>query len=691
MTSTPVHIGSWEWNICTDELQLDTQIQSLYSLDQNAPMSLEQWQSFIFKKNKVQFFTLANDNNSNEFEIILQVTFPNQSHILHKLTGYIQRNAQGKAVLVMGDCWSIPFQPLNEYVLITQTIFQHCSQAIVIADATMHITKVNHRFTEITGYQDTEVLGKKPKVFVKSNLQNALFYKKMRTCLQEQGYWEGEIWSQRKNGEIYPLWESVTALKDAGGNISSYIALFSDISEHKHTQSHISYLTNYDTLTGLPNRFSLSRQLDELLPIIARNNKLAALLFIDIDHFKTVINSLGHAAGDKILVEIAKILANAVYAQDITARLGGDEFAILLTNLPIDRNAAIQTVKQVGDKIRHRLSNPINMMGHNIVISCSIGVVFFPTDADSSEQLFKLADAALQQAKQEGRDQVQFITPAIAENANRRMILLSALNFALALGEFVLLFQPQFNQTHKLISAEVLLRWESNGQTMAYPDEFIPLAEENGSIVSIGIWIMRTVCQKIQEWIYQGLMEKNQYIAINISPRQFIQPDFVEMVNQIVREFGVEPFNLELELTEGLLIKNVGESISKLEALKAYGFRISIDDFGTGYSSLAYLKRFPLDTLKIDRSFITTVDTDPSNAGIVEAILAMSKALKLDTVAEGVETQAEFDFLKQHACDLYQGYFFSKPIRLNDFNQLLISLKASVLNLTPLALSEKVN
>jgi EAL domain-containing protein (putative c-di-GMP-specific phosphodiesterase class I) len=312
-------------------------------------------------------------------------------------------------------------------------------------------------------------------------------------------------------------------------------------------------------------------------------------------------------------------------------------------------------------------------MGHSIVITCSIGGVFFPIDADTSEELFKLADAALHKAKQEGRNQTQFITPDIAQNANRRMILLSALNFALPLGEFALLFQPQFNQFHQLISAEALLRWEPNGLTMAYPDEFIPLAEENGTIISIGQWIMRTVSTHIKTWITQGLMQENQSIAVNISPKQFAQADFVEVVKQIVTEAKISPHNLELELTEGLLIKNVDESVSKLEALKALGFRTSIDDFGTGYSSLAYLKRFPLNTLKIDRSFVTAVDNDTSNAGIAQAIIAMAKALKFDTVAEGVETQAEFDFLKQHDCNLYQGYFFSKPLRFDEFEQLLQS------------------
>jgi EAL domain-containing protein (putative c-di-GMP-specific phosphodiesterase class I) len=312
-------------------------------------------------------------------------------------------------------------------------------------------------------------------------------------------------------------------------------------------------------------------------------------------------------------------------------------------------------------------------MAQNIVVTSSIGGVFFPTDADTSEQLFKLADAALHQAKQEGRNQTLFITPDIAQSANRRMILLSALNFALALNEFVLLFQPQFDSSHRLVSAEALLRWEPNGLTMAYPDEFIPLAEENGTIVPIGLWIIRTVCQHIKHWREQGVMDATQSIAVNISPRQFVQPDFVELITQIVKESDIEPYNLELELTEGLLIKHVDESVLKLEALKAHGFRISIDDFGTGYSSLAYLKRFPLDTLKIDRSFVTAVDNDTSNAGIVQAIIAMAKALKFDTVAEGVETQAEFDFLSKHHCDLYQGYFFSKPLKFDDFDQLLRS------------------
>jgi diguanylate cyclase (GGDEF)-like protein/PAS domain S-box-containing protein len=559
---------------------------------------------------------------------------------------------------------------LRELIPIAQTLFNRCAEAVMITDAGMKIIQVNASFTAITGYEAEEVLGKTPHFF-KSKSEELRFYEEIWESLGEKRHWEGEVWSLRKNGEVYPQWESITAVPDVCGHIKNYLVIFSDISERKRTESYIRYLTDYDALTGLPNRFLLLRQLDDLLPTLSQKDELAALLFLDIDHFKIIINSLGHSVGDKILLEIASALTNSVYSGNITARLGGDEFAILLPYLGQDRDKAIDSVKIISDKIRNNLSMPINLMGHSIVITCSIGCVFFPTDADSSEQLFKLADVALQQAKQEGRNQIQFINPNIAQNANRRMILLSALNFALALNEFQILFQPQYDQSQRLFSAEALLRWEPNGRTMAFPDEFIPLAEENGTIVPIGIWVIRTVCQNIQTWLADGVMEKNQYIAINISPKQFVQPDFVEVVSQIVAEFEIAPSNLELELTEGLLIKNVGESVSKLEALKACGFRISIDDFGTGYSSLAYLKRFPLDTLKIDRSFVTAVDNDSSNAGIVEAIIAMAKALKLHTVAEGVETKAEFDFLTAQHCDLYQGYYFSKPIRLPEFDQLL--------------------
>jgi diguanylate cyclase (GGDEF)-like protein/PAS domain S-box-containing protein len=563
-------------------------------------------------------------------------------------------------------------QKYHEYSPIAEAIFHRSAEAIIITDANMQIIRVNPSFTSITGYEASEVLGQYPKFFKSDDTKDSL-HEEICKSLNKNQHWEGEIWSHRKNGESYPQWISVTAISDVSGNIKSYITLFSDMSERKRTESFIRYLTDYDVLTGLPNRFLLLKQLDELLPVITQKNEVAALLFLDIDHFKTVINSLGHLVGDNVLLKITSLLSDSLNSTDIVARLGGDEFALLLTNLGEDRNCALELVKQYEVKLRQILREPICVMGHSIVITCSIGGVFFPIDADTSEELFKLADAALHKAKQEGRNQTQFITPDIAQNANRRMILLSALNFALPLGEFALLFQPQFNQFHQLISAEALLRWEPNGLTMAYPDEFIPLAEENGTIISIGQWIMRTVSTHIKTWITQGLMQENQSIAVNISPKQFAQADFVEVVKQIVTEAKISPHNLELELTEGLLIKNVDESVSKLEALKALGFRTSIDDFGTGYSSLAYLKRFPLNTLKIDRSFVTAVDNDTSNAGIAQAIIAMAKALKFDTVAEGVETQAEFDFLKQHDCNLYQGYFFSKPLRFDEFEQLLQS------------------
>jgi diguanylate cyclase (GGDEF)-like protein/PAS domain S-box-containing protein len=671
-TSTP--LSSWEWNIVTDELIWDQAMQDLYGLQPlSSPMTAKRWKSFILKADIAKMTALICDKTIHNFETVIAIKLPNQRQVSHQLFGLIKRDPAGKAVHIIGICQEMTVCQLNDVIPVVEAIFDHSSEAIMVTDANMRIIRVNASFTTITGYQATEVIGKCPKIF-KSELDKTLFYEEIWDGLGESLHWEGEVWNRRKSGESYPQWGSITAIKDSCGHIKSYLAIFSDISERKRAESYIHYLTDYDVLTGLPNRFLLLRQLDERLPVISQKNEIAALLFLDIDHFKTVINSLGHSVGDKILLEIAALLSNFSYLGDcMTARLGGDEFAILLTDLGDNRHAAVEIVREHALKIRSKLSEPMTISGHNIVITCSIGVVFFPNDADTSEQLFKLADAALHQAKHEGRNQIQFITPDIAQNANRRMILLSALNFALALDEFVLLFQPQYDNAHRLVSAEALLRWEPNGQTMAYPDEFIPLAEENGTIISIGIWIVRSVCQYIKNWLAQGVMAKNQSIAVNISPKQFVQADFVEVISRIVKESGIEPYNLELELTEGLLIKNLDESVAKLEALKARGFRISIDDFGTGYSSLAYLKRFPLDTLKIDRSFVTAVDTDNSNNGIVQAIIAMAKALKFDTVAEGVETQAEFDFLTSQQCDLYQGYFFSKPLVFKDFDLLLKS------------------
>ena len=646
-------------------------MQDLYRLpDLRFPIKLAQWKNFVFEEDIEKITSLASDAPKSEFECSIRVILPDQQYAVHKLFGRTQTDSEGKIMGLEGYCQEVSVHHINESIPIAQTIFNRSSEAIMITDAELTITRVNHSFTSITGYEALEAIGKSPKLF-KSGLGGSLFFEEIWQCLSEKHYWEGETWGLRKNGEAYPQWGSITAIKDIHGTIKSYLAIFSDISERKRTESYIQYLTDYDGLTGLPNRFLLLRQLDDLLPAINEKNEIAALLFLDIDHFKTVINSLGHSVGDKILLKTAELLSSSVCNGSIVARLGCDEFAILLTDLGQNRETAVQSTTKICHQIRGLLGEPITVMNHSIVVTCSIGVVFFPNDADTSEQLFKLADAALHQAKQEGRNQVQFITPDIAQHANRRMILLSALNFALALNEFTLMLQPQFNGLKKLISAEALLRWDPNGQTMAYPDEFIPLAEENGTIVQIGLWVVRTVCIYIKNWIEQGLMQKTQYIAINISPKQFVQPDFVELVSRIVEESRIQPYNLELELTEGLLIKNIDESVLKLAELKDRGFRISIDDFGTGYSSLAYLKRFPLNTLKIDRSFVTAVDNDSSNAGIVEAIIAMAKALKFDTVAEGVETQAEFDFLNHQHCDLYQGYFFSKPLSFDNFDQLL--------------------
>lgn len=543
-------------------------------------------------------------------------------------------------------------------------------EAILIADKNSIIQRVNKSFTRITGYSSEEVLGKTPRI-LKSGRQSKLFYQKMWAELYKVGYWQGEIWNKRKSGEIYPEWQTITAVRDEQGEITHFVATFQDITERKRNETRIKHLAYYDELTGLPNRSLLTDRLRHELAVAKRRGSMGAIMFIDLDRFKTINDSLGHPTGDLILQQIAKRLQSHVRGEDTVARLGGDEFVILLPGVGKDAMEANHAVKTVAEKLSSVIGEPYDIDGHQYHLTPSVGVVLFPEQDEDVNDILKHADTAMYRAKAAGRNSIRFYMPSMQEAVDERLALEKDLRHSIARGELCLFFQPQVDSQGRIVGSEALIRWRHPTRGMVPPDQFIGIAEETGQIFEIGDWVLRSAVAQISAWREQSLKGNMHFVAVNVSPRQFHQVNFVQNVISILEESGVPPRCMKLEITEGIVMADVQDAIDKMAALKAIGVRFAIDDFGTGYSSMAYLKRLPLDQLKIDKSFVQDISTDPNDAAIVETIIAMARHLGLDVVAEGVETEQELRFLQAQGCESFQGYYFSRPLPISEFTELL--------------------
>jgi diguanylate cyclase (GGDEF)-like protein/PAS domain S-box-containing protein len=545
-------------------------------------------------------------------------------------------------------------------------IFDQVGTAIMLADAEQRILQVNAAFCRLTGYRAEEVIGKTPKLLT-SGRQGPSFYAKMWHSLRESDTWEGEIWNRRKCGEIYPEWLIINVLRDGAGELSGYVATFSDISKLKHAESEIQHLAFYDPLTALPNRRLLLDRLEQARVSGKRKAEHGALLIIDIDNFKILNDTLGHDIGDHLLIEVACRLKQCIRECDTAARQGGDEFAVMLGALDPHPQMAAISAEAVAEKVREELSRPV-MLAHGQEYYCtaSIGVSLFRGQDKTVDTLLKQADIALYKAKEAGRNTIRFFDQAMQTTLDRRARLESGLRHALVREEFVLHAQPLVDRANGLVGAELLLRWLPAGQALVPPDDFIPLAEESGLIVPIGLWVLDQACAILRRW--DGDPRKRElYLAVNVSARQFRQPDFVEQVSAALARHGADPRRLRLELTESLLLDKVDEVVFKMRALCLLGVRFSLDDFGTGYASLSYLKKFPFEQLKVDRSFVRDIMTDPDDAAIIRAIIAMGRSLRLSVVAEGVESQEQYAYLVEHGCTLFQGYMFGRPQALARF------------------------
>ncbi len=554
--------------------------------------------------------------------------------------------------------------------------------AIMVTDASQCILQVNQAFSRLTGYTAEEAIGQRPSM-LKSGWQDAAFYVDMWRELSETGHWQGEIWNRRKNGEIFPEWLTISGVRDSWGKLTHFVSTFSDISNLKVAESEIHHLAFYDPLTAMPNRRLLLNRLEKSCSTSRRSGQHGALLMIDLDHFKTLNDTLGHDVGDRLLVEVAKRLADCIREGDTAARLGGDEFIVMLDNLGRDAESAGVQAEIVAEKIRLELARPYLLQADTEYFrSASVGISLFHGHDKTVDVLLKQADIALYKAKDAGRNTIRFFDCAMQTALDERAALEAGLRRALSRDELILHVQPQVNAERQLIGAEVLLRWHPPKQPMVLPGDFIPLAEDTGLIVPIGLWVLDQACAELRRWADEPGMAK-LYMAVNVSARQFRQPDFVTQVADALSRHAVNPQRLKLELTESLLLDNVEDVVEKMQALRRLGVRFSLDDFGTGYASLSYLKRFPFEQLKVDRSFIRDIMTNSDDAGIVRAIIAMGNTLRLSVVAEGVEDSEQHAYLVRHGCSLFQGYLFGKPMSFEDFRQKLGGSAQSLADAVP--------
>ncbi|MFZ3220345.1 MAG: EAL domain-containing protein [Rhodoferax sp.] len=540
-------------------------------------------------------------------------------------------------------------------------------EGMAITGTNKIILRVNPAFTAITGYGPDETSGKSLN-FLNSGRHDAAFYADMWASVHATGVWHGEVWNRRKNGEIYPDWRTITAVKDEQGTITHYVNSFTDITQRKATEEEINKLAFYDPLTGLPNRRLLLDRLRQALAVSSRSGRLGALQFIDLDNFKTLNDTLGHDMGDRLLLQVAERLTGCMRQGDTVARLGGDEFVVMLEELSVHREEAAAHAEVVGEKILATINLPYRLAGLEYHITPSIGITLYSGNRESTDELLKQADLAMYQAKSAGRNTLRFFDPAMQAVVTARAALESDIRQGILKAQFQLYYQPQINRSGKAVGAEALLRWPHPTRGMVSPMEFIGLAEDTGLILPLGNWVMETACSQLAAWARQERMQ-HLTLAVNVSARQFRQQDFVPYVLDLLSYTGANPQRLKLELTESLLVNDVEDTIAKMTALREHGVGFSLDDFGTGYSSLSYLKRLPLDQLKIDQSFVRDLMTDPNDASIARTVITLGHSLGLTVIAEGVETAAQQDFLAQQGCDAYQGYLFGRPMPLAEFEQ----------------------
>jgi diguanylate cyclase (GGDEF)-like protein/PAS domain S-box-containing protein len=540
-------------------------------------------------------------------------------------------------------------------------VFDCTREGVLVTDRAGLIVHVNPAFMRITGYQREEVLGKRPNLF-KSGRHSADFYQAMFSTLDNEGQWSGEIWNRRKNGEIFPQWQTIRVIDDDAGQHSHYVAVFSDISAIKNSEHELMHLAHHDPLTDLPNRLLFNDRAEQALASAQIHKRGCALLLIDLDHFKMINDSLGHTIGDQLLKVVAERL-KAMFGPGITlARLGGDEFAVLAESCPQSVDAAA-----LAQRILDGLKEAFPIEGHSLYINTSIGISLFPSDALSAEQWLRNADSALFKAKSVGRNGYAFYTEELTTHAQQRVETAFELRHALDRQQLRVYYQPVHDlRTSRLIGVEALVRWEHPRRGLVSPAEFIPIAERTGLIADIDAWVMRQACRQMCQWQQAGVML--EFVAVNISSRLFARRELYRQVAQVLHETGLAPACLELEVTESAVMEDPEVALEQMHRLRELGVQLAIDDFGTGYSSLLRLKRLPVQKLKIDQGFVAGLPWDEDDAAIVRVIIALAQTMGMQVQAEGIEQVEQAAFLLEHGSQLGQGYWFGRPVPADELD-----------------------
>jgi diguanylate cyclase (GGDEF)-like protein/PAS domain S-box-containing protein len=542
-----------------------------------------------------------------------------------------------------------------QHLRLAAAVFDSTLEGVLVTDANGVIVHVNRAFMSITGYQQDEVLGMRPSR-LKSGRHGPDFYERMYKTILAAGQWSGEIWNRRKDGEIYPQWQSIRSIKDDRGAITHFVAVFSDITSIKHSERELAHLAHYDALTGLPNRLLFTDRAEQAQTHARRNKQTLALLLVDLDHFKHINDSLGHNIGDEVLKAVSERIGLMVEKGVTLARLGGDEFAVLVEN-PQQAMQAAELAQGVLDGLRE----PFLIDGQSLFLTASIGISIFPNDALSAEQLLRNADAALFQAKSQGRESYALYTEELTAHAQRRVEMTGELRCAIVKNELRLFYQPIHNlHTRRIEGVEALVRWHHPERGLVSPGEFIPIAEQSGLIADIDNWVLTEACRQMRQWLEDGI--GLSFVAVNVSSRLFGRGDLDRRVAQVLSETGLASEYLELEVTESAVMDDPEQAIEQMHRLRELGLKLSIDDFGTGYSSLLRLKRMPVQKLKIDQGFVAGLPDDEDDIAIVRAIIALAQAMGMRVLAEGIEQAEQAHFLLKNQCELGQGYWFARPM-----------------------------
>ncbi|WP_322365655.1 phosphodiesterase DibA [Pseudomonas sp. Teo4] len=543
----------------------------------------------------------------------------------------------------------------RERLRMAAAVFDSTLEGVLVTDRHGLIVHVNRAFMRITGYQQDEVLGQRPNKF-KSGRHGVPFYQQIYAALAQKGEWSGEIWNRRKSGEIYPQWQTICAIRDDSGELTHYVAVFSDISAIKHSEQELAYLAHHDPLTALPNRLLFNDRAEQALSAAQANKRGCALLLLDLDHFQSINDGLGHTIGDQLLKLVGERLAEVLGSGVTLARLGGDEFGVLYENC--------QQVGQAGklaQSIIERMREPFTFDGHRLFISASLGISLFPNDALSAEQLLRNADSALFKAKSNGRACYAFYTEELTAHAQHRVETAGELRRALEEEELRVYFQPVHDLfTSKMVGVEALVRWQHPMRGLVPPGEFIPIAERTGLIAEIDAWVLRQACRQMVQWQAEG--RQLAFVAVNISSRLFGQHELYRQVAEVLHETGLNPALLELEVTESAVMEDPEVALEQLHRLRELGLNLAIDDFGTGYSSLLRLKRLPVQKLKIDQGFVAGLPLDDDDIAIVRVIIALARSMGMQVHAEGIEQAEQARFLLEQQCQLGQGYWFGRPV-----------------------------